>query len=154
MPARTRVSAQPDVLQQVRSLFGLSRAPANRLDAHDLLVEGLPGKALTHLIDNLVVLRHEPSFEKAMGMSRRTVQRRREAPAGRLNLDQSDRAWKFAEILAKAIAVFGGQEEAERWMARPAVGLDQRRPIDLLATSAGFEMVDTLLTRLEYGVYT
>ena len=111
-------------------------------------------RALTHLIDNLVVLRHEPSFEKAMGMSRRTVQRRRETPAARLNLDQSDRAWKFAEILAKATTLFGAQEEAERWLARPAMGLDQRRPIDLLATSAGFEMVDSLLTRLEYGVYT
>jgi len=34
------------------------------------------------------------------------------------------------------------------------MGLNQRRPIDLLATPAGVEMVETFLERLDYGVYT
>ena len=34
---------------------------------------------------------------------------------------------------------------------RPAVGLDQRRPIDLLTTPAGVELVEEHLGRLEYG---
>jgi hypothetical protein len=44
---------------------------------------------------------------------------------------------KFAEILAKATEVFGSQEEAEQWLQRPATGLDQRRPIDLLTNACG-----------------
>ncbi|TIY10108.1 MAG: DUF2384 domain-containing protein, partial [Mesorhizobium sp.] len=39
------------------------------------------------------------------------------------------------------------------WLERPAIGLDQRRPIDLLATPAGVELVEDYLERLEYGVY-
>jgi putative toxin-antitoxin system antitoxin component (TIGR02293 family) len=39
-------------------------------------------------------------------------------------------------------------------MERPAIGLDQRRPIDLLTTPAGAELVETFLERLEYGVYS
>jgi hypothetical protein len=35
----------------------------NSLDAHELLLQGLPAKALTHLYENLVVLRQDPSFE-------------------------------------------------------------------------------------------
>jgi uncharacterized protein (DUF2384 family) len=31
--------------------------------------------------------------------------------------------------------------------------LNQRRPIDLLATTAGVELVEEFLERLEYGVY-
>jgi putative toxin-antitoxin system antitoxin component (TIGR02293 family) len=53
----------------------------------------------------------------------------------------------------KATDVFGSQEEAEQWLERPGIGLDQRRPIDLLATPAGVELVEQYLTRLAYGVY-
>ena len=48
----------------------------------------------------------------------------------------------------------GTQEAAEAWLLEPAIGLDNRRPIDLLASSAGAEAVEDCLTRLEYGVYT
>ncbi len=126
----------------------------NPLDAHEMLLQGLPGEALTHLIASLGVLRSPASLEKAVGMSLRTFQRRRDAPGKPLNPEQSGRTWKFAEILARATVVLGSQDEAERWLERPAVGLNQRRPIDLLATPAGVEIVETFLERLEYGVYT
>jgi putative toxin-antitoxin system antitoxin component (TIGR02293 family) len=67
---------------------------------------------------------------------------------------QSGRTWKLAKILAKATAVLGSQQEAEQWLETPAIGLDQHRPIDLLATPAGARIVEDFLDRLEYGVYT
>lgn len=59
-----------------------------------------------------------------------------------------------AETLAKATDIFGTKDEAERWMSRPAMGLDGQRPIDLLQTVQGTELVNDFLVRLEYGVYT
>jgi len=108
---------------------------------------------LTHLVGTLALVRSGPSLEKAVGISLRTLQRRKAAPAKRLSQEQSGRTWKFAEILAKASAIFGSQEEAERWLERPAMGLNQRRPLDLLATPTGIELVEDFLERLEYGVY-
>ena len=64
------------------------------------------------------------------------------------------RTREFAETLAKATAVFGSQQEAEQWLNQPALGLDQQRPIDLLAAPAGAKVVEDFLTRLEFGVYT
>jgi putative toxin-antitoxin system antitoxin component (TIGR02293 family) len=87
-------------------------------------------------------------------MSLRTYQRRKDALAKPLSQEQSGRTWKFAEILSKATDVFGSQQEAEQWLERPAIGLDQRRPIDLLATPAGVELVEEYLERMVYGVYT
>ena len=145
-------------LQRVADLLGgtriLRHTVRSQLDAHDVVLQGLPGTALQHLIDRLSVLHKTASLEKAVGMSLRTFQRRRGAPAKRLSQEQSGRAWKFAEVLAKATSVFGSQIEAEQWLERPAVGLEQRRPIDLLATQPGVEIVETFLRRLEYGVYT
>jgi putative toxin-antitoxin system antitoxin component (TIGR02293 family) len=58
-----------------------------------------------------------------------------------------------AEIL-KELMILGSRQEAEQWLERSAMGLNQRRPIDLLATPAGVEMVEDFLERLDYGVYT
>ena len=131
----------------------LGRKVVTALDAHDLIAEGLPSGALGHLVDGLSHLDLTDSLDKAVGMSLRTWQRRKDEPARPLSPEQGGRTWKFAEILAQATAVFGSQAEAESWLQRPAIGLNQRRPIDLLATPAGVELVETYLSQMAYGVY-
>lgn len=117
----------------------LHRRVRSRLEAHDLLQEGLPGHALNHLVNYVAFLRvpHHGSLEKAVGISLRTYQRRKDALDKKLSPEQSGRTWKFAEILGRAIAQFGSQAEAEEWLERPAMALEQRKPIDLLSTPAG-----------------
>lgn len=132
----------------------LRKVPQNPIEAHEMLLRGLPTKALTYLVQNLVFLNWDDAFAKAVGMSQRTYQRHTSTAAKALTPEQSGRTWKFAEILAKAAAIFGSKEEAEQWLERPATGLDRRRPIDLLATPAGVELIEDFLVRLEYGVYT
>jgi len=145
------------VLERVSSLLGgtqiLRRALRNTLDAHEMLLRGLPGQALSNLIDSLVILDRTTSLEKAVGISLRTFQRRRDEPSKLLSKEQSGRTWKFAEILAKATEVLGSQKEAEEWLERPAIGLNRQCPIDLLETPAGVELVEDYLTQIEYGVY-
>ncbi len=147
------VSRTVDLLGGQRTLHRLVRS---RLEAHDLLRDGLPGHALKHLVNYVSMLRtpHHRSLEKAVGISLRTYQRRKDALDKKLSVEQSGRTWKFAEILGRTIELFGSQAEAEDWLERPAIALEQRKPIDLLSTPAGVESVEDHLTRLEYGVYT
>jgi putative toxin-antitoxin system antitoxin component (TIGR02293 family) len=70
-----------------------------------------------------------------------------------LSPEQSTRAFYYAEVLEKATDVLGSRELAERWMVKPARGLDGEMPIDLIANSVGYELVTDFLTRVEYGVY-
>ena len=144
-------------LRKISDLLGgrqvLGAKIESEMDAHALLNRGLPRGALTSLIENL----HDtPVVEvsEALGMSVRTLQRHKAAPVERLDVQQSGRAWKFAEILAKATRVLGSQDEAEQWLKRPAIGLNQERPLDLLTTPAGVKLVEDYLGRLEYSVYT
>lgn len=127
----------------------------SRLEAHDLLQDGLPGQALEHLVSCVAMFRtaRHGSLEKAVGITLRTYQRRKDAPDKPLSPEQSGRTWKFAEILGRATDVFGSQAEAERWLERSAMALDRRRPLDLLSTPAGVKAIEDHLTRLEYGVY-
>jgi putative toxin-antitoxin system antitoxin component (TIGR02293 family) len=141
---------------RVSALLGgrrvLKHAVSDRLDAHRLIAAGLPGEALSHLESRLTVL-DTVAFEKAIGMSLRTLQRRRADPGQPLSVDQGGRVWKFAEVLAKASEVMGSQRDAEEWLNEPAIGLNGYRPLDLLATSAGADLVETFLGQIEYGVY-
>jgi putative toxin-antitoxin system antitoxin component (TIGR02293 family) len=134
----------------------LRRRVRSRLEAHDLLRKGLPGHVLHHLVHHVSILRipHHGSLEKAVGISLRTYQRRKDTLDRPLSPEQSGRTWKFAEILGRATELFGSQAEAEEWLERPAIALEQRKPIDLLSTPAGVETVEDHLTRLEHGVYT
>lgn len=125
----------------------------NRSDVHDLILRGLPAAALGHVVDAAAVLMPQ-EVSDAVGVSLRTVNRRRGAPRRALSREQSDRTWQFAELMVRAIEVFGSQEEAERWFRSPAMALEQKRPIDLVTSSIGVKMVEQLLIRLEHGVYT
>ena len=89
----------------------------------------------------------------AIGVSERSFARRKAAPKTRLPVNESERLWRFAEVLAHATRVFGSQAEAEQWLGRPAIGLDHRTPIDLLRTHPGARLVSEHLTRIEHGVY-
>jgi putative toxin-antitoxin system antitoxin component (TIGR02293 family) len=144
-------------IQAIADLLGgpqtLGSAIESELEAHELLHRGLPRAALSNLVDKLHIIGVNEASE-ALGMSVRTLQRHKTAPVVLLDAPQSGRTWKFAEILAKATRVLGSQDEAEQWLKRPAIGLDQRRPVDLLTTPAGVKLVEDYLGRLEYGVYT
>jgi putative toxin-antitoxin system antitoxin component (TIGR02293 family) len=128
-----------------------SRSP---LEVHDAIYRGFPSETVLELIKRIKVIGEKDLVEKALGLSLRTTQRHKASPGKVLSTEQSSRIWKFAEILSKAVTVLGSQEEAERWLSQPAMALEQKRPIDLLSTSAGVELVEDLLTRMEYGVYT
>ena len=148
-----------DIARTLQVLGGSStiRQPVHTsLEAHDLLAQGLPAKVLERL-ESAVSFHGDisVSFQKALGVSTRTMQRHKAAGKDSLpSPEQSSRASRFAEILGRAMAIFGSQAEGLTWMTQPAIGLDQRKPIDLLATHVEAEVVEEYLSRIEYGVYT
>lgn len=145
-------------------LYGLSRSLlggkkfwhhrlSSRFDIHAAIVSGVPYASLFFLISSVKGL-EESELAKVLGISTRTLRRQRETPEKTMPANLASKTWLFAETLARATETFGGKEEAERWMSKPAMGLDGQRPIDLLQTVQGAELVNDFLTRLEHGVYT
>jgi len=127
--------------------------PSSRADIHSAIVSGVAYGAVIFLVSHVKGLEEE-DVAKVLGISTRTLRRQGDTPEKQMPADLASKAWLFAETLAKATEIFGGKEEAERWMSKPAMGLDGQRPIDLLQTVQGAELVNDFLTRLEYGVYS
>jgi len=151
----------PPIFELANKLLGgrsvLHRLIHNEAEAHSRILQGIPTRAMLRLVDDLHVL-PTPSVLLVVGISSRNFQRRKEAaeknPAASLTIDEGSRLWKFTELLAQATQTLGSQEAAEKWLNEPQIGLDSKRPVDLLTTTPGAELVEDLLTRMEYGVYT
>lgn len=127
----------------------------NTADAHELLLKGLPVASVLHLVSKAPCLEDGDALKRSIGVSLAALRRRKgKIPPPRLSCEQSNRCWRFARILGHAIGIFGSEELAAAWMTRPAIGLEHRRPADLLVTYPGTELVEQYLTRIEFGVYT
>ena len=74
--------------------------------------------------------------------------------AGRLGVEESDRLYRFARVLAHAMSVIGNIERASEWMLTPNRALGGVKPLDLMDTEAGAEEIDEVLGRLEYGIFS
>lgn len=85
-------------------------------------------------------------------IKRRTLARRREE--GRLTSEESDRLLRASRVFGHALALFEGDAEAARsWFSTPAPALGQRTPRDVAATELGAREVESLIGRLEHGVF-
>lgn len=144
-------------LEKVADLLGGNAVLGQRfltvLDAHDIIYRGLPSKSLVSLLEQMPSIARE--IDNVLGVSTRTLQRhKKDGAKDLLSRGQSGRLYRVAEIAAKAIGVFGSSEDAQRFLEEPAMALDGKRPIDLLSTPAGAQLVERHLIRLDYGVYT
>lgn len=58
------------------------------------------------------------------------------------------------QVLASAIDTLGSAEKAWSWLRTPNIALDGERPLDLLDTAEGVFAVQTVLARIELGIYS
>lgn len=150
-------SFEERIIQRVVKLLGgrksIKTTPKTQVEVHNALVENqVSYAALFYLTEHTKSLR-EGELATVLGVSTRTLQRQKDNPQRSLPPDLGSKVWEFTEILAKAEEVLGGREEAERWLKQESMGLNRKRPIDLLRTSQGAELVEQLLDRMMYGVY-
>jgi putative toxin-antitoxin system antitoxin component (TIGR02293 family) len=73
--------------------------------------------------------------------------------AKRLSPEQSDKVARMAGVTAHAQRVFRDSRLALDWLRTPNAALGHESPLPMLRTGSGAAVVDSVLTRIEYGVY-
>ena len=71
-----------------------------------------------------------------------------------LPADESDRLLRLKRIAAEAARVLGSQESAARWLHAPNRAIRNQTPLSLLETDIGAQQVESLLGRIEHGVFS
>ena len=112
--------------------------------------DGLP-MAECHATRELLGL-NEERLGGLLGMSRATLHRRKKS--GHLDRAESDRLVRYARLVARACAALGGMEGARSWLAAPALAFHGECPLDYADTEIGAREVESLLGRLEHGVFS
>lgn len=127
--------------------------PCSPQEVHNAILNGVPFASLLHLMGTFPALRSS-YIGAVLGISARTLARQEHTPLRLMPAHLASATWRFAEVLALAVHIMGSAEAVQRWLIRPASGLDGQRPLDMLRTVPGAEVVVEFLMRLEYGVYT
>lgn len=70
-----------------------------------------------------------------------------------LSPEQSDRIARLARVTAHAQRAFGDPVAALEWLRTRNPALGDETPLRLLRTGSGANLVESVLTRIEYGVY-
>ncbi len=112
------------------------------------VLEGLPFSVIEDLADRMgksiqwigEVIRLPPA----------TMSRRKAGQS--LTVDEGDRVWRLARVLARAEAVLGTQDRARHWIDNPIPSLDGKVPARLLVTTSGYEQVMQTLDAIDYGM--
>ena len=129
----------------------LGTSPATPADWEALIRAGVPARSADALKASMVI--GDADLAALLGVSEKTLYRARTSHA-RLDAVASDRLYRVARIVALAVEVLEDQSAALRWLARPQIGLGGRTPLSLLTTEVGRDQVESLLLRIEHGVYS
>ena len=120
-------------------------------DFAQIIRKGLPTGAITSLAAALGI--GSGALSRKLGIPQRTLTRRL-SEGSRLTPAESDRAFRMARIFSLAVELIGDKQNAIHWLKAPNRALGGEIPIDQLDTDAGSRMVEDILGRIAYGVYS
>lgn len=129
----------------------LGKAVTKPDDLAQLVRKGLPAISISALADTLHV--GNGILGQKLGIPQRTLTRRL-TRASRLTPAESDRTVRMARVYANAVEMIGDREKAIAWLGTPNRALGGDKPFDLLDTDMGARMVEDILGRIAYGVYS
>jgi hypothetical protein len=147
----------------------LGTSIASNLDLARATREGLPTRAAVELANGLGFATDKAAYSGNIAMTGLANCEIAMGPLGkvvgslirdgvvfraRLTAEESDVVVRTATALARATEVLGDKDKAVHWLSSPNRALAGEVPITLLDTSAGEHEVQSLLDRIEYGVYS
>lgn len=141
-------AAIAEVLGGRKVLGRTVRTPA---DLTRLVRTGLPSASVSTLASRLDLGNNVLSAK--LGIPQRTLTRRL-SQRSPLTPAESDRTVRMARVVAAAVELIGSHDSAIQWLQTPNRALGGDSPLDLLDTDTGARMVEDVLGRIAYGVFS
>ncbi len=124
----------------------------NNFDWIDLIRNGLPGSVINILAKNISF--SEEEISKIIHISSRSLQRwTKETKNKILDKETSAKTIELASLFSKGASVFGSIDAFTQWLRLNNSALENKKPIELLDTSIGFDIINDELGKIEYGVF-
>ena len=138
--------------RRLSTLLGTSKGEVRETDRwHDRILAGLDFGAVDNIKTHASLT--DAELARLLGMGEATLRRARGARS-KLDPATSDRLYRLSKVVAVAEEALEGAGNAMQWLRRAQPALGGAVPLDLLVTQAGADEVETLLRRIDFGVYT
>ncbi|AQG79506.1 antitoxin Xre/MbcA/ParS toxin-binding domain-containing protein [Spirosoma montaniterrae] len=134
----------------INAYLGLTNAQPIR-STYDLVLlsrQGITKKAVDTLAQRLSI--PLPVLFDVLHVSARTWQRYTNDKL--LPQNVTEHALLLARLYDRGERVFGDLDRFKAYMTHPIIALNGKRPIDLLDTTFGFQLIHDEITRIEHGV--
>ena len=123
---------------------------SDRLELSKKIQAGFPFNSFVLLTRYMGVTNKE--LAELVQISTRRLNRRKKE--GKLKGDESDRLLRFARIFTYALDLFEGDQKAtQHWLSRENQALKGDSPLEASKTEVGAREVESLIARLEHGVF-
>ncbi|HJW16787.1 MAG TPA: antitoxin Xre/MbcA/ParS toxin-binding domain-containing protein [Flavisolibacter sp.] len=149
-PAKTKAINQTSISYWLGSTR-LKPAIESDFDVIGMGEDGITKAAIEDLTAHMGITR-KAMAEEVLGLSVKTLERK--MPKEKLDRQTSSHAIEIAKIMQHAFEVFGDEDKVKRWMSKENRALNNLRPVILLRTLTGINMVNDILGRIQEGVYS
>jgi len=129
------------------SLYGSSAV--SPLLVIESIREGLSLSKLLPIISSMRISMSE--LADILHISLRTLQRYPDDKV--LDTDSSSKGIRLIQLYNHGVAVFEDPDDFADWIRSEVAALDYNTPYSLLDTPIGFDLVDHILGRIDYGVF-
>ncbi len=144
-------STRPKIKDSVKSI--LENYSKLFQDDNKLILNAHNGVEITAVEDfSIISSKNQKEIAQLIHITPKTLQNYQAAKKPLPTL-QSELLLKLYALYYKGLQVFGEVESFNKWLGKPAFGLYNSVPKDLLSTSTGINLVKDELIRIEYGEF-
>ncbi|WP_245946299.1 type II RES/Xre toxin-antitoxin system antitoxin [Marinirhabdus gelatinilytica] len=120
------------------------------IDLIEVTRRGLPKSVLFSLCEVLGISMEHMS--NLLHVSHRTLQRKEDKEL--LSVYSTEQLFEIAALVSHGISVFGTLQKFKDWLHSTPLLFEGQKPLDFLDTTFGIQYVDSVIGRIEHGVYS
>lgn len=122
-------------------------SPDHKLEIIDRIRSGVKKADWKQLIKTIGAT--EKEFENILPASISSMQKKTV-----YSKQTSERIYEVARLFGLGYEVFDTKDDFKNWLITESAALGRKKPIELLDSSLGFEMVENEIIRIQYNVYS
>jgi len=116
----------------------------------NIIQNRLDGKSVNSFIEHSRLSKKQVA--RLIHISERTLQRN--TPEKKIDINASEKLLELARLFFTGLELFKSKTKFVLWLNRPNQSLQNIKPMELIETNIGVELVLDELVRIEYGVFS
>ncbi len=135
-------------VNEAQAIYG--RYKTKITDSATLVFSAQKGVSATTFDDVVKLFGHTDYLAEIMELTHKTINKYKSNNI-KFSPIRSEILLKLIALYQKGITTFGNRASFIAWLSKPAYGIDNHLPLELIKTSDGIDLITEELDRIQYG---